>query len=253
MIEVAHLAKSFPARGRRGQRIAAVRDVSFRAPDGAITALLGPNGAGKTTVLRILCAMVRADAGTVRVGGLDPQHDPLGVRASLGVLSDARGLYTRLSARDNIRYYGELRGMKRIHIDARIDELAAVLEFSELLERRTEGFSTGEKMKVSLARALIHDPAHVILDEPTNGLDVMSTRALRRMLQRLRDAGKCIVLSSHVMQEIDLLADRIHVIAHGHTIAEGSVADLLALTQTARLEDAFVHLVTPAALQGATP
>ena len=243
MIEVAHLAKSFPARGRRGQPVAAVRDVSLSAPDGAITALLGPNGAGKTTVLRIICAMVSADAGSVRVGDCDPQRDPQGVRASLGVLSDARGLYARLSARENIRYYGELRGMSRSHMDARIEELAAVLEFSDLLDRRTEGFSTGERMKVSLARALIHNPAHVILDEPTNGLDVMSTRALRRMLIRLRDAGKCILLSSHVMQEIDLLAEHVYVMAQGQTIADGSVGELLTRTHTDRLEDAFVALV----------
>ncbi len=242
MIEARQLAKSFAVRGRRGARVQALADVSFTAPDGAITALLGPNGAGKTTALRVLSTLVRADTGSASVGGRDVALDPIGVRADLGILSDARGLYTRLSARENIRYFGALRGMARAEVDRRIEGMAALLEFEDLLDRRTDGFSTGEKLKIALARALIHDPQHVILDEPTNGLDVVATRALRRLLLRLRDAGKCIVFSSHVMQEVDLLAERIYIIARGRTVADGGVAQLLAQTGAPTLEDAFIAL-----------
>ncbi len=252
MIEARHIAKSFTARGRkRGERVHALVDVSFSAPDGAITALLGPNGAGKTTALRVLSTLVHADSGLAFVGGRDVAVDPLGVRADIGILSDARGLYTRLTARENIRYFGALRGMPRAEVESRIDAMAAILEFDDLLDRRTEGFSTGERLKVALARALVHDPQHVILDEPTNGLDVVATRALRRLLLRLRDAGKCIVFSSHVMQEVDLLCDRIHVIAHGRTVADGTVADLLARAGAPTLEDAFIALAFDGAAQGA--
>jgi len=256
MIDAKQLAKSFAARGRRGARVHALTEVSFHAPDGAITALLGPNGAGKTTALRVLSTLVRADSGQALVGGRDVALDPIGVRADLGILSDARGLYTRLSARENIRYFGALRGMPRKLVDERIAAMAALLEFEDLLDRRTDGFSTGERLKVALARALVHDPQHVILDEPTNGLDVVATRALRRLLLRLRDAGKCIVFSSHVMQEVDLLSDRIYVIAHGRTVADGSVSELLAQADAPTLEDAFIALAFGAgapAAPGAQP
>jgi sodium transport system ATP-binding protein len=242
MIEVRNLGKTFPAKGRKGQPVTAVADVSFSAHDGRITALLGPNGAGKTTTLRILETLMKPDAGSARVGGIDVTADPLTVRAQLGVLSDARGLYTRLTARENVAYHAQLRGVPRAVFDERLLHVARLLDMEALLERRTDGFSTGEKMKVSLARALIHDPQHLILDEPTNGLDVMSTRALRRLLLAQRDAGTCIVFSTHIMQEVEQLCDEIVIVAHGRSIAHGTAASLRQQAGTASLEDAFVTL-----------
>ncbi len=243
MIRVEGLTKTFIT-GRGAQRtvVQAVRGVSFTAPDGAITALLGPNGAGKTTTLRMISTLVKPDSGTASVGEADVVRDEQRVRAELGVLSDARGLYTRLTARENIRYYGELRGLGGAELESRISSLANLLEFEPLLERRTEGFSTGEKLKVSLARALVHDPKHVLLDEPTNGLDVVSARALRRMLLKLKESGKCLVFSSHVMQEVEALCERVVVVAKGQTMHEGTVAELKARTGKDSLEDAFVEL-----------
>ena len=226
MIEVRGLAKAFSARkGRSTTRVVAVEHVSFTAPDGRITALLGPNGAGKTTTLRILATLMQAD-----------------VRAALGILSDARGLYTRLTARENVAYYAQLRGVAPAEFEQRLAMLAGLLDMGALLERRTDGFSTGEKMKVALARALIHDPQHLVLDEPTNGLDVMSTRALRRLLAHLRERGKCILFSTHIMQEVEQLSDEIVVVAHGRSVAHGTAQDLEAQTGAASLEDAFVAL-----------
>jgi sodium transport system ATP-binding protein len=248
VIEVRNLAKSFVARleGRRAQ-VTAVSDVSFDAPDGAITALLGPNGAGKTTTLRIVGTLVAADAGLAKVGGIDARAKPRAVRAQLGMLSDARGLYARLTARENIAYYADLRGVPRPEFEQRLKALADLLDMGALLDRRTEGFSTGERMKVALARALIHDPQHLMLDEPTNGLDVLSTRALRRLLGHLRTQGKCIVLSSHIMQEVEQLADRLVIVAHGRSIAHGTAAEIRQRAGTQSLEDAFVALAYDAA------
>jgi len=247
MIEVVQIAKSFESgAGRRRVRVPAVVDVSFTAPDGAITALLGPNGAGKTTTLRILATLMRPEAGQARIGGIDVTHDPQAVRAATGVLSDARGLYVRLTARENIVYYARLRGVPSAVAARRIGELAELLDMSALLDRRVDGFSTGERMKVALARALIHDPHHLILDEPTNGLDVMSTRALRRLLLQLRDAGKCLLFSTHIMQEVEALCDEIVIVAHGRSVARGSAAALRAQSGCATLEDAFVSLALAA-------
>jgi len=235
LIEVRGLAKHFGA-------VQAVRHVSFRAPDGAITGLLGPNGAGKTTTLRMIATLVAPTHGTARVDGIDCREDPLGVRARLGVLSDARGLYARLTARENIRYYGELRRMDDGAIEAAIERLAELLDMRGLLDRRTDGFSQGERMKVAIARTLIHDPPNVMLDEPSNGLDVMTTRKLREVIRRLRDAGKCILFSSHVMQEVSALCDEIVIVARGNVVAHGTAEQLLAQSGRASLEDAFVQL-----------
>jgi sodium transport system ATP-binding protein len=235
LIEVTDLAKHFGA-------VHAVRHVTFRAPDGAITALLGPNGAGKTTTLRMIATLVTPTHGTARVDGIDCGAEPLAVRARLGVLSDARGLYTRLTARENIRYYGELRGMGRAAIASAIDRLAGLLDLTALLDRRTDGFSQGERMKVAIARTLVHDPPNVMLDEPTNGLDVMTTRNLREVIRNLRDAGKCVLFSSHVMQEVSALCDEIVIVAKGSVVAHGTAEELLAASGRANLEDAFVHL-----------
>jgi sodium transport system ATP-binding protein len=246
MIEVEHLAKHFDARveGKR-TRVVAVEDISFAAHDGRITALLGPNGAGKTTTMRVVAGLVHADRGHARVGGVDVATDPHAVRAQIGMLSDARGLYARLTARENIRYYADLRQVPHADCDARLGMIAGLLDMQPLLDRRIEGFSTGERMKVALARALIHDPQHLILDEPTNGLDVVSTRALRRLLQHLREAGKCIVISTHIMQEVEQLADEIVIVAHGRTVAHGTAETVRATAGTATLEDAFVALAYP--------
>jgi len=242
MIEAAGLGKSFHA-------VEAVRDVSFVAPDGQITGLLGPNGAGKTTTLRMVSTLVSPTRGTARVDGLDVTQDPLAVRARLGVLSDARGLYARLTARENIAYFAALRAMPAGAIEAGIARLADILDMKALLDRRVDGFSQGERMKVAIARALVHDPPNVLLDEPTNGLDVMTTRSLREVIRRLREAGKCVVFSSHVMQEVSHLCDEIVIVARGAVVAHGTAEALLAQSGRSDLEDAFVHLagevVTP--------
>ncbi|HEY3633750.1 MAG TPA: ATP-binding cassette domain-containing protein [Caldimonas sp.] len=274
MIEVRQLAKSFAvaprARRARGQRdcgseaasqerdgerrVHAVRDVSFDAPNGSITGLLGPNGAGKTTTLRMLAALIAPDAGSMRVDGIDVVGRPREVLARLGVLSDARGLYPRLTARENIVYYGALHGMERDAADARAEELARMFEMTALLDRRAAGFSQGERMKTALARALVHDPAHIVLDEPTNWLDVLATRALRESLRWLRTpagGAKCIVFSTHIMQEVERLCDSVVVVAQGRTVATGTVEALLADTGERDFEEAFVKLAFGAERAGA--
>ena len=247
MIEVKELAKSFIGRrGRANTVVKAVTDVSFTARDGRITALLGPNGAGKTTTLRVLATLMTADHGSASVGGFDVAADPVAVRRELGVLSDARGLYTRLTARENVAYYADLRQVPPAACAERLAMLADLLDMRDLLDRRTDGFSTGERMKVALARALIHDPRHLILDEPTNGLDVTSTRALRRLLRHLRDQGKCLLFSTHIMQEVEQLCDEIVIVAQGRTVAHGTGAALCQAAGTDNLEDAFVQLALSA-------
>ena len=257
MISIEHVAKRFPvARGlwrRRGVDAAggdvlAVRDIGFVAADGAITGLLGPNGAGKTTTLRMLAGLIAPDAGRLAVDGLDVVMQPRAALARLGVLSDARGLYPRLTARENIVYYAALHGMSREAAEARVQQLADMLDLKTLLDRRTEGFSQGERMKTALARALVHDPANIVLDEPTNGLDVTATRALRESLRWLRTpagGSKCIVVSTHIMQEVERLCDRVVVVAEGRTVAIGGVQELMAAAGADDFEDAFVRLAYP--------
>ena len=255
MIRIEHLAKQFsaPAATRKGlsfrrtapRIVQAVRDVNLHAPDGHITGLLGPNGAGKTTTLRILAGLITPDAGHMAVDGIDVATDTRKALARMGVLSDARGLYPRLSARENIVYYGQLHGMSPDAANARAESLARMFDMSAQLDRRTDGFSQGERMKTALARALVHDPANVVLDEPTNGLDVLATRALRDSLRWLRSpegGAKCIVFSTHIMQEVERLCDSVVVVAHGRTVASGSVPELLAQTGEHDFEEAFVKL-----------
>jgi sodium transport system ATP-binding protein len=235
LIEVRDLAKHFGS-------VEAVRHVTFTAPDGFTTGLLGPNGAGKTTTIRMISTLVTPSHGVAMVDGHDCAADPLAVRSRIGMLSDARGLYARLTARENIAYYGALRGMAPRAVAAAIERLADWLDMGELLDRRTEGFSQGERMKVAIARTLVHDPPNVVLDEPTNGLDVMTTRKLREVIRRLRDEGKCVLFSSHVMQEVSALCDAIVIVARGSVVAQGKAEDLLAASGRHNLEDAFVHL-----------
>jgi sodium transport system ATP-binding protein len=239
VIVVDGLAKSF---GRHGE-VKAVAGVSFTAPDGAITGLLGPNGAGKTTLLRMLATLVVPDAGTATVDGLDVIHDLYAVRRRIGVLSDARGLYLRLTGRENIRYYGALHGLAGAALAARVDSLLATLGIKGIADRPAQGYSQGERMKVAIARALVHDPAAILLDEPTNGLDIMSTRALRALLAGLAADGKCLLFSSHVMQEVAALCDHIVILGHGKVVAAGTAPELVARSGQRSLEDAFVHLL----------
>jgi sodium transport system ATP-binding protein len=239
MIALERLAKAF---GKR-RDVHAVRDVTFDAPNGAITGLLGPNGAGKTTLLRMIATLVVPDAGQAQVDGLDAVADRYAVRARIGVLSDARGLYARLTARENVRYYGALHGLSGAPLEERTDALFATLGLSPIADRRVAGFSQGERMKVAIARALVHDPHTILLDEPTNGLDIMSVRMLRTELRALRAQGKCLLFSSHVMQEVAALCDRIVVLSQGRVVAEGTASELIARAGTSGLEDAFVALL----------
>jgi len=239
VIFVENLAKAFG----RHREVKAVDGVTFTAAEGEITGLLGPNGAGKTTLLRMLATLVVPDGGSARVGDDDVVLRRAAVRRRIGVLSDARGLYPRLTARENVRYYGELHGLTGAPLERRIDELVAALGIADLADRRSQGFSQGERMKVAIARALVHDPDTILLDEPTNGLDIMSTRALRGMLRGLRARGKCLLFSSHVMQEVTALCDRIVILGHGRVVARGTSAELIALSGALSLEDAFVRLL----------
>jgi sodium transport system ATP-binding protein len=236
MIKVSNLVKSFGD-------IKAVRGISFEVRDGEITGLLGPNGAGKTTTLRMLYSLLPPDEGEICIDGLDPTRDAMAIKRTLGVVPDSRGLYVRMSARENIEYYGRLHGMSSADIAARIAELVNTLDMSDFIDRRTEGFSQGQRVKVAIARAMVHNPQTVLLDEPSNGLDVMSTRALRRYILDLKARGHSIVLSTHIMQEVAALCDRIVIIAGGRIAADGSAEELLQQSGCSTLEDAFVSLI----------
>jgi sodium transport system ATP-binding protein len=244
VIEVRGVARRFvQGHGRSARAVQAVGGLDWTAGDGCISGLLGPNGAGKTTLLRIVAGLVPPDAGQVWVDGIDVATHRLQALARIGVLSDARGLYPRLTALENIVYYGRLHGLSRAQAEARAHALARTLQMEPLLPRRTEGFSQGERMKTALARALVHDPHNIVLDEPTNGLDVPATRALRDALRRLRDEhGKCIVFSTHLMQEVQRLCDQVLVMAHGRAVAQGTVAELCARTGHDDFERCFVQL-----------
>ncbi|MBU8977182.1 ATP-binding cassette domain-containing protein [Lysobacter sp. MMG2] len=240
MILAQDLHKTFKT---RTGPVRAVDGVHFEARDGEITGLLGPNGAGKTTTLRMLYTLMTPDAGQVLVDGVDAARDPAAVRRALGVLPDARGVYKRLTARENIAYFGELHGMSKQAIAQRTQVLADALQMHDILDRQTEGFSQGQRTKTAIARALVHDPRNVILDEPTNGLDVMTTRAMRGFLQQLREEGRCVIFSSHIMQEVAALCDRIVIIAQGQVVASGTADELRAQTGESNLEDAFVKAI----------
>lgn len=235
MIEIHGLRKSFGA-------VEAVRDVSFCASDGTVVGLLGPNGAGKTTTLRMLSGLMRPDAGTIHVDDADVVADPIGAQTHMGLLPDSRGLYPRLTPVEHIQYFGRLHGIDGLVLATRSAELVARLGLNEIANRRVSGFSHGERTKVALARALVHRPRNVILDEPTNGLDVMSTRAVREVIRGLRQDGCCVLFSSHIMQEVSALCDRIVVIARGTVVAEGTAEELRSQTGRDNLEDAFVAL-----------
>jgi sodium transport system ATP-binding protein len=236
MLEVSGLHKAFGA-------VKAVDGVSFSAPDGGITGLLGPNGAGKTTTLRMLYTLMKPDAGAIRVDGIDALAQPLEARRRMGVLPDAKGLYKRLTCRENIEYFGRLQGLDEATLASRTDQLIQALDLGDIADRKSEGYSQGQRVKTAIARALIHAPQNVLLDEPTNGLDVMATRAMRRFLLGLREAGHCVLFSSHIMQEVAALCDRIVVIARGQVVADGTADELRQRTGCDNLEDAFVRVI----------
>jgi sodium transport system ATP-binding protein len=235
MIEAQGLTKHFGA-------LTAVREVSFSARDGRITGLLGANGAGKSTTLRMLYAVLRPDAGDARIDGHSAVRTPLEAARHLGVLTHGAGIYPNLTARENILYFAALQGLSRSAAAVRSDELIELLEMGSFAARRARGFSQGQRVKTALARALVHRPRNLVLDEPTNGLDVMAVRALRALLRQLRDAGHCVLFSSHVMQEVAALCDDVVVIAGGRVVASGTPEEIRARTGTAALEDAFVQL-----------
>jgi len=236
MIRVEQLTKRYGS-------VVALNGLSFQAEDGKITGLLGPNGAGKTTSLRILSSLVKADSGQVFIDDLEVSAEPRRALARIGILPDSRGLYPRLTARENVRYYGELRGLRGEQLEARIEQLVEVLEMQAEIDRRVEGFSRGQRTKVAIARVLVHEPQTIVFDEPTNGLDVMSTRAMRGLLRGLADQGKCVVFSSHVMQEVSALCDHIVVMRAGRVAQEGSGESLLATTGSDQLEEAFMKII----------
>ena len=235
MIAVNHVHKRFG-------EVRAVDGVTFTAADGAVTGLLGPNGAGKTTTLRMLYTLMRPDEGEITVDGVNAVQDPQGARFALGVLPDQSGLYPRLTAREHIHYFGELQGITGAELRSRTEHLLKMLDMTEFADRRVAGYSHGERTKTALARAIVHNPKNVLLDEPTNGLDVMSTRAVRDIIRRLKSEGHTVLFSSHVMQEVSALCDTIVVIARGKIVASGSPDDLRRQTGRENLEDAFVAL-----------
>jgi sodium transport system ATP-binding protein len=241
MIKVDGVHKSFG-------KVHALRGISFDAPDGKITGLLGPNGAGKSTTLRILYTVLKPDEGHASIDGHDVVEKSLDARRCTGALPHGAGLYPHLSARENIAYYATLCGIARKEIDERVDGIIDLLEIRDFAERRTKGFSQGQRTKVALARSLVHDPQNVILDEPTNGLDVMATRSLRDLILKLKDSGRCILFSSHVMQEVAALCDDIVIIADGQVAIDDSADGIREQTNCEDLEDAFVaaiQLVSP--------
>src|SRR5512145_2441194 len=236
MIEVQGLYKSFG-------KVKAVQNVSFSAANGQITGLLGPNGAGKSTTLRMLYALLKPESGSAVIDGFDILRSPIEVQRRIGVLADARGLYERLTTRENIRYYGRLHGLEGEPLENQIEKLLILLDMQSIADRKTEGFSTGEKLKVAIARTLVHNPKNVLLDEPTNGLDVMSTRAMRQFILRLREEDKCVLFTSHIMQEVAALCDQIVIISHGEVTVDGSPDELQRKTGQKNLEDAFVAVI----------
>jgi len=236
MIKVDRIHKSFGS-------VRAVRGVSFAAPDGKITGLLGPNGAGKSTTLRVLYTVLKPDAGTATIDGVDVVTDGLQARQRIGALPHGSGLYPYLTARENVAYFARLCGLEKSEVDDRVDEIIRLLEIEDIAERRTKGFSQGQRTKVSLARALVHDPQNVLLDEPSNGLDVMATRSLRHLILKLSDLGRCVLFSSHIMQEVAALCDNVCIIANGQVAIDDTVDGIRERTGCDNLEDAFMRAV----------
>lgn len=236
MINVQRLSKSF-------KEVQALDNLSFSAPDGQITGLLGPNGAGKTTCLRIIYGLLKSEQGEALINGIDANQEPINARRQIGIFPDKFGLYERLTVREQIRYFAQLHGLNGTELEQRTELVINQLDMSSLADRKSAGFSQGQRMKVALAQALVHNPKHLILDEPSRGLDVMSTRILRDILREQRAQGTCILFSSHVMQEVAALCDRVVVMAKGRVAAEGTPQELCELTGESALEEAFVKII----------
>lgn len=241
MIEITNLSKRFGT-------VQALSGLNLTANDGAVTGLIGPNGAGKTTAFRVVYGLLSPDSGSARVDGIDVAVDRMLAQRQLGVLPDVRGLYPRLTAREHIRYFGQLHGSSGDALERDIDELIARLGMTAFADRTAKGFSRGQELKVALGRALVHRPKNLILDEPTNGLDVMSSRAVRDLIGEMKARGHCILISSHIMSEVSLLCDKLVVCANGHVVAEGTPDQLREDTQADDLEEVFVRVLKRAGL-----
>jgi sodium transport system ATP-binding protein len=240
MIQVQKLNKRFD------QRLA-VRELSFEASDGTITGLLGSNGAGKTTTLRMICGVLSPDSGVISIDGREEADRDIQARQRrLGALLDHTGMYARLTVRENLMYFGKLHGLAPQALNAQIERVTPVLGLRSIADRRSSELSQGERTKAALARAVLHSPQNLLLDEPTNALDVPTVRSLREFLKQLRDAGTCIVFSSHVLDEVRMLCDKLVIISHGTVVAQGSPAGICEQMDAASLEDAFMKL-TPQA------
>ena len=236
MIEVENLAKHF-------KKVKAVDGVSFKVRDGEVVGLLGANGAGKTTIMRLLGTVLQPSNGTARIQGFDVRQQPDTVRRVLGVLPEYCGLYERFTPREHLRLFGAFHELEGPALERRIDELIALLDMSEYADRECKRFSKGMSQKVALARAIIHDPTHVLLDEPTSGLDVMSARQVRSLISNSRAQGRCIIVSTHILSEAERLCDRLVLIDHGHVVADGTPNAICALAGKSSVEEAFLALV----------
>lgn len=238
MIEMQNLKKTF---GTGPSRVVALDGLTLKALDGRVTGLIGPNGAGKTTAFRIVYGLLHADEGTAQVDGIDVGAARMLAQRALGVLPDVRGLYPRLSGREHIRYFGELHGASGAELERDIDDLVERLGMADFADRTAKGYSRGQELKVALGRALVHRPHNLILDEPTNGLDVMSSRAVRELIREMRDAGHCILISSHIMSEVSALCDDLIIVSEGRVVATGTPDELRQQTGTDDLEEVFVR------------
>ena len=245
------LVKTFhdPERGE----VRAVQGLDLRCEYGEIFGLLGPNGAGKTTTLRMLAGILVPTAGQAAIAGVDAGDNPMGVRQRIGFLSGSTGLYPRLTARETLRYFGQLHGMPKADLEARIDELVEVFQLHEFADGRCEALSTGQKQRVNIARAVVHDPEVLILDEPTTGLDIMAASDMIDFIESRRSSGRCVLFSTHILSEAERLCDRIGVVHHGRTLAVGTLAELRAQTGQEWLGDVFKELVKQAEAEAPSP
>lgn len=237
MIDVQKLAKSFG-------NIQAITDISFKAGDGEITTLLGANGSGKTTTLRIICGLIKANSGEVNVSGKNVSEYPIEIRENLGFVPDEFGLYPRLTAREHIEYFAGFHDLKGTEKSEAVDDILTLFNMHDLADRRTEGFSLGERSKVALARTLVNRPQNIILDEPTRGLDVVNIRLLREILKVLKAQGRCILFSSHIMAEVEELSDRVVIISDGQVVADAPPEEIVKTQGAQNLEDAFINLIS---------
>lgn len=253
MIVIKELAKKFKVENPKklseqdkkdprleGRYFHSVKNVSLRCETGQVLGLLGPNGAGKTTTLRMLSTALQPDSGSITIGDIDVVATPVLARKKIGFLSGSTGLYGRLTGRENIEYFGRLNGMKEAAIKVRIDEIADQLDMHTFLDRRSENFSTGMKQKTSIARAVIHSPDVVVLDEPTTGLDIMAAKTVIDFIRDLKNKGIPVIFSTHHLDEVTELCDHITVIDHGLTSFDGPLADFVALSPN-NLHEAFMN------------